>query len=241
MSWKAQYRKAITFSYDDGNVYDLRLIDMLNQYGLKATFNLNSGLGMDIGEGSTWTYTDGPAPLVVHRLTISEFTWAYKDHEIAFHTLTHPDLTKLSPAERHHEVAGDIENLEKLFGKRPVGGAYPFGTIDDPTVAELKADGIRYCRGVESTHNFDEQADLLRFQPTCHHDDPALFDLADRFLALDSAALEREGKYQIFYVWGHTYEFEGKHHWDRMEEFCRKIAGKGDIFYGTNAEVLLGE
>lgn len=36
--------KAITFSYDDGAVQDIRLIELLNRYGLKATFNLNSGL-----------------------------------------------------------------------------------------------------------------------------------------------------------------------------------------------------
>ena len=27
--------------------------------------------------------------------------------------------------------------------------------------------------------------------------------------------------------------------WDEMEEFCKLIAGKDDIFYGTNTEVLL--
>ena len=35
--------KAITFSYDDGVTQDQRLIAMLNHYGMKATFNLNSG------------------------------------------------------------------------------------------------------------------------------------------------------------------------------------------------------
>ena len=34
--------KAITFSYDDGVVQDRRLIELLDKYGLKATFNLNS-------------------------------------------------------------------------------------------------------------------------------------------------------------------------------------------------------
>ena len=34
--------KAITFSYDDGVTQDRRLIEILNRYGLKATFNINS-------------------------------------------------------------------------------------------------------------------------------------------------------------------------------------------------------
>lgn len=33
--------KAVTFSYDDGVTQDIRLVEILNRYGLKATFNLN--------------------------------------------------------------------------------------------------------------------------------------------------------------------------------------------------------
>ena len=36
--------KAVTFSYDDGVSQDVRLIALLDKYGLKATFNLNSGM-----------------------------------------------------------------------------------------------------------------------------------------------------------------------------------------------------
>ena len=36
--------KAVTFSYDDGVTQDIRLIELLNKYGLKCTFNLNSEL-----------------------------------------------------------------------------------------------------------------------------------------------------------------------------------------------------
>ena len=37
-------KKAVTFSFDDGVTQDIRLIEILNKYGLKGTFNLNSGL-----------------------------------------------------------------------------------------------------------------------------------------------------------------------------------------------------
>ena len=36
-------KKAITFSYDDGVTQDIRLIELFNKYGLKCTFNINSG------------------------------------------------------------------------------------------------------------------------------------------------------------------------------------------------------
>ena len=44
---------------------------------------------------------------------------------------------------------------------------------------------------------------------------------------------------KIFYIWGHAYEFDIHGDWERFEEFCRMISGHGDIFYGTNKEVLL--
>ena len=34
--------KALTFSYDDGNVADRRLVEIFNRYGMKGTFNLCS-------------------------------------------------------------------------------------------------------------------------------------------------------------------------------------------------------
>ena len=42
MIWNGK-KKAITFSFDDGVTQDIRTIEILDKYGLKATFNLNSG------------------------------------------------------------------------------------------------------------------------------------------------------------------------------------------------------
>ena len=36
--------KYVTFSFDDGVTQDKRLVELLDKYGLKATFNLNSSL-----------------------------------------------------------------------------------------------------------------------------------------------------------------------------------------------------
>jgi peptidoglycan/xylan/chitin deacetylase (PgdA/CDA1 family) len=35
-------KKAVTFSFDDGVMQDIRVIEILDKYGLKGTFNLNS-------------------------------------------------------------------------------------------------------------------------------------------------------------------------------------------------------
>ena len=113
------------------------------------------------------------------------------------------------------------------------GMAYAYGAYNDEVKNIVKECGLRFARTVRSTHSFEPQTDLLEFHPTCHHNDEKLFELAEKFLALpdDTPAL--------FYVWGHSYEFDGDDNWDRIEKFCRMMAGKDDIFYGTNSEVLL--
>ena len=46
---------------------------------------------------------------------------------------------------------------------------------------------------------------------------------------------------KIFYIWGHSYEFDVDDTWNRFEDFLKSISGRGDIFYGTNREILLRE
>ncbi len=227
MEWQKKFMKAVTFSYDDGVEQDIRLIEILNKCGLKCTFNLNSGLDYEHG---TWRYDD---KFDVHRLNLDEIKNIYKGHEIAVHGKKHLCLTDLDPDKLHTELSDDAAELYRIFGEKPVGMAYAYGAYNDYVAEKLRSLGIMYGRTVNSSYNFDVQNDLMRFQPTCHHDDDRLFDLAEKFLESDPDVP------QIFYIWGHSYEFEGKNNWDRFERFCSLISGKNDIFYGTNRQVLL--
>lgn len=75
-----------------------------------------------------------------------------------------------------------------------------------------------------------QSGDLLMLRPTAHHDREDLFDIIDRFLSGEET--------QLLYIWGHSYEFDGNHNWDRLEEICRRLSGREDVFYGTNRQVL---
>jgi peptidoglycan/xylan/chitin deacetylase (PgdA/CDA1 family) len=226
MKWTDRYRKAVTFSYDDGVLQDRRLVDILNRYGLKATFNVNSGLGRKNG---TFTYDR----YAVSRFDLAELKSIYVGHEVAMHTVSHPPLTGLGRAEIVSQIERDREAIEAVFGVRPIGLAYPFGDHDDTVVAVLKDLGVAYARTVTADHSFRLQTDLLRFRPTAHHNDPAIFDLIRAFL--DEPANEP----RILYIWGHSYEFDGDGNWNRFESICRHLADRDDVFAGTNAEVLL--
>ncbi|MBQ8928279.1 MAG: polysaccharide deacetylase family protein [Oscillospiraceae bacterium] len=224
--WTQHYKRAVTFSYDDGNEQDLRLLEILRQYGLRCTFNLNSGLGGDAG---TWEYEGA----LVRRMVLSERIGCYAGHEIAVHGAKHLNMTELSDAALHEEIVSDRDTLASLCGTVPVGAAYPYGAYDARVMEAMRAAGIRYVRTVNSTHSFAPQEALLAFHPTCHHDDPALETLVEDFLRLEPETP------QVLYIWGHSYEFDGHRNWDRFERICERLAGHPDIFYGTNAQVLL--
>lgn len=232
MSWKESKKKAITFSYDDGVVQDTRLIELLNQYGLKCTFNLNSeNLGTPY---YLWRQGRRINHYKIHPKDVRE---QYAGHEVAVHTLNHPSLTKLDEEEIIRQVEQDRLNLSELAGYEVVGMAYPNGAADR-RVADIIRDhtGVRYSRTVVNTDSFAPQEDLYLFDPNVHHLQwDRMFKMAEDFLALTPETPK------IFYIWGHAYEMDyDSSYWMKLEEFFRLVSGKEDIFYGTNKEVLLG-
>ena len=226
-------KKAITFSFDDGVTQDIRLIEILNKYGLKGTFNINSGLlGLPGGverNGVKINHT---------KVDASKLKALYAGHEIAVHTLTHPLLPSLNDETVLRQVEEDRKALEMLCSYPIVGMAYPCGgENNDERVAALICENtpIRYARTIKSTYSFKLQKENLhRYNPTVYYIEECFEEIVDKFL---SSRLEEE---QLLYIWGHSYEMDaGYISWDKFEKICKKLSGKADVFYGTNKEVLL--
>lgn len=226
-------KKAITFSYDDGVVQDIRLIELLNKYGLKCTFNLNSELlskkGMLIREGKRIAH---------YKIHTEDVKHIYEGHEVAVHTLTHPNLTQCDDKEIIRQVEADRLNLSELVEYEVVGMAYPCGGVNnDDRVAGIikKNTGVKYSRTITTNNCFDLQENLYRFNPTAYHLD------FEKMMQLGREFVEFKPKEpKVFYIWGHSYEMDyGADYWVKLEEFFKLISNKEDIFYGTNKEVLL--
>ena len=118
-------KKAFNVTYDDGVLQDVRFVQLLNRYGLKGTFNLNSAL---MAQGFAWTHESG---LVVKRLSPEAAASLYDGHEVASHTLTHPYMHDLSENEILHQLGADRWNLEQHFGREVKGFAVPFDYYSD--------------------------------------------------------------------------------------------------------------
>lgn len=204
--------KALTFSYDDGREFDRRLVKIFNDHGLKGTFHLNSGRLTD----------------PVRYVALEEIAELFKGHEISCHTFSHPFLERIPRSEVMREVWHDREILEKYANYPVTGMSYPMGTYDSEIVNMLKCCGIEYCRTTVPTYRFGLPDDLLLWHPTCHH---------AKALELISDFLNYRYGMAVFYVWGHSYEFDTAGNWDVIERFADQIAGKDDIWYVTNIEL----
>ena len=222
--------KALTFSYDDSVREDIRLVSIFRENGLAATFNINSALYANEGDFEVSEKKIG------FRMTRAEATALYTQDGIepALHAFTHPYLETLPKAQVAYEILKDREALEKQFGRITRGMAYPYGTFSDDVVRVLEDCGIAYCRITKASHHFKLPTDWLRLAPTCHHKDPMLDDLTEKFLQAAPTASEQP---LLFYIWGHAYEFARENNWELIESLAKKLANHEDVWYATNIEI----
>lgn len=218
-------KKALTFSYDDGITQDKRLVKLFNDNGLKATFNLNSGIQ---SEESQWVNKG----ITIKRMNKADILHLYDGHEVAVHSMTHPHLENMTKSEVIEEILDDKKNLEAMFGYPVRGMAYPFGTYNETVLQVLREVGIEYSRTVNQHESFSLPEEPLTWNPTCYHKNPKLMDIVNKFLTEEPESMS------LFYLWGHSYEFDLDDNWDLIEKFCSLVSGRNDIWYATNIEIL---
>lgn len=207
--------KVLTLSYDDGRTADRRLVAILNEYGIKGTFHLNSGL-MDSGD----------------RVRADEIKELYSGHEVAAHTLTHPTIERCPDEQILQEILEDRKKLEEIV-KYPVRGlSYPNGSYNKRIADLLQYTGIEYARTVGSSDSFALPDNWYTWQSSCHHKHN-LMALAEEF-----AGLYKSQYLYLMYVWGHSYEFDDADNWDLIEGFCEYIGKRDDIWYAANIEIV---
>ncbi len=215
--------KALILSFDDGNVQDRKLVGIFNRYGIRGTFNLNSG---KFGKVETWDRT-------YSYISSDEVATLYAGHDIAVHTVSHPYLTDLSPTAIKFEIGQDKRNLEALVGRPVRGMAYPFNSYNDIVVSLLPGLGIEFARSSWGNGSFKIPSKPLNWKMTCHYSQA--MNYVDKFLALPS------GEMAILSVGGHSWELDNddpSKNWDMMEAFCKLMGGRADMWYPTMIEVV---
>ncbi len=222
--------KALTLSYDDGVLFDTRLIEIADKYGIKVTLNINSD----------WMGNPG-------RLSADELkALVAGGHEIATHGARHIANGNVSAVDGIRDVLECRQRLENAFDTIIRGMAYPdcgirwmVGGVSKPEIKNyLKSLGIAYSRALAGDNNsFALPEDFYEWIPTAHHNNPELMNWLEEFISLKLPDYQATRTPKLFYLWGHSYEFENNNNWDLLENFCKTAGGKEDIWYATNIEI----
>lgn len=238
----------VTTSWDDGDMLDDRVADLLDRHGLRGTFYI--------------TRNHRPKTLPHHRIrAIAE------RHEIGAHTLNHPDLTLLHRRDKREEIEGSKNWLEDVTGDAVPMFCYPFGRFDAEIkrlVAEAGFVGARTTRQFVLAAEFDRfmMATTLQVYPAllrrCSLSDFAKFlinwpqDWADwrghttilrsnrtGWSRFGTSILERtqESSRSLFHLWGHSWEINQFGMWQELDGFLR-LLGKFARWAETNGSMI---
>lgn len=223
-------RKALTTSFDDMVLQDRKLIEIFKEYGIKGTFNLNSGwFGKQdrlIRNGIDVDHT---------HFNKDEIKKIYKDHEVAVHTVNHANLKAADDEKLLQETIDDRKALEEVVGYPVRGMAYPNGTYDERVIRLLEKTGIEYARTVIARNTFSKPDRFLEWKTTCRQRSEKIDELSLDFI---SAPANGNGDMMLFYIWGHSYEMDIDNSWDKVKNFYKKIGRQSDIWYATNIEIF---
>jgi len=189
-------RGMVAISFDDYHPLNTKIADLLEQYGLKATF-----------------YIETATPEA--RSQIAELS--SRGHEIGCHTIHHPsDMKALHHVEVVSEVEGAKSMIEGITGKPCTTFAYPRGRFNDDVVEIVRRAGFTHAR---TTHVLKtEWDDPLRMPTTVH-----LYDGRKEYNERDWSSLSRFYMEHViknggtFSVWGHASEIERDRMWERLD------------------------
>lgn len=218
--------KILTFSFDDCEIYDRQLCQLLRKYGMKATFYLISGqLGIKV------PFHRYGKDTMVERVNAAELSGTYRNMEIASHTRNH----RVEPQSLSAEVEASLRELSEASGQKVCGFAWPGGQYTPELKELLRQTSVMYARGAQPSHDLSIPKDWYDWQPTCHYAELETPKLIEKFLT----APAKENL--LLHIFGHSYELtnpEKHHNWTYFEKMLKQLADRRDICCLTNGETM---
>ena len=233
----------ITTSWDDGHSLDFKLANILEKNEMPGTFYVPINM---------------PGKKVISK---DEIKILSKKFEIGGHTVTHPNLTKLSNEDIEKEVSIGKNELEKIVGEIS-SFCYPSGQYNSQIMKIVKKSGFKCARTTELFRY--KIKDPFECHPTIHAHNRILFSRGKQtittenkdlsfslllsgtiFKSWDHIAkktldfiLERGG---IWHLWGHSWEINNNNDWERLDNVLEYAKKKGKEFgaeFLTNGELF---
>lgn len=217
--------KAFNITYDDGVLQDVRFVELLNRYGLKGTFNLNSGC---METEFSWYH---PSGLEIKRLPLRAAATLYRGHEVASHTLTHPYMHDLSEEEICFQMSRDRENLQRITGREVKGFAVPFDYYSDLIARCAEKCGFEYARTSQERYSYAPPRDAYYWAAGAYHIMPGFRPFVEGFF-------ETGEELALCQIVGHSYDLDTEGMWEPMEALLRRVAEAADVASMTNLQLV---
>jgi len=231
-SWRKELKICIvTTSWDDGCQTDERFASLLLNYKLKGTFYI----------AKNWIENSGYVCL------IKELD---KNFEVGAHTLSHPDLTRISIKDAFREISGSKEWLEKLLNHKIEMFAYPKGKYNDKIVELVRQAGFLGARTLNSKTTLPKNSFMMGVGCQASNGSPllrlkaslnsrmsfkSLLDWSVNAKLLFDYVMENGG---IWHLWGHSWEIEENGDWEKLEKVLEYVSNKKNVNYLENREII---
>lgn len=147
----SQPKTVVTFTFDDGSASQTTGAEVLQRHGMRGTFYVISGA------------IASPGYLGHEQLR----RIAEQGHEIGGHTVTHPDLTQVSPDEMRRQICDDRANLSR-WGYQVTSFTAPFDEVDDDVRGAIERCGYsssRTMRGLRAPRDCPACVDAESMPP----------------------------------------------------------------------------
>ena len=242
-------RKFFTVSFDDGTEQDIKVIALMEKYGIRGTFNLSSALFGEkehVSRTISETLPDGCCRQVTvefkHNIIPLEQAREIYSHdfiEIAGHGAHHMHQSGLGRDKLVGEIAYDAAMLSDIFGQKIRGHVFPYGEYDDKCISVMDEAGLVYGRlatGGTIDKDFCFRAERGIIEPTCRITDRCALPLLRRFISTPCGE-----QVMVFYMWGHSYELDYGTEtgcYAYLEEMFRTAAGAAGTEFVTNGELI---
>lgn len=234
-----------TTSWDDGHILDLTLVDLLKKCGMQGTF-----------------YISKQHELVRERLSEDKIRDLASTMEVGAHTMTHPDLTKISLDDAKREIFDSKIWIESVTQKPCDLFCYPRGRWNEQTKKIVQDAGFRGARTTE-LYRFQNDDPILMpvslhiypfpFRPVANRRFFEPFSIARKalrgsiplsayrnWLSFAKALFDQayETKQPFFHLFGHSWEIEKFGMWNHLEQFLTHVASKRDVEHVPNSSLV---
>jgi len=235
--------KFLTISVDDGHPTDQRSAELLNKYGLKATFyipKINSERDV---------------------MSESDIKKIADTCEIGGHTYGHKPLTGIGYDQVKKEVQEGKDWIEQLLGKEVVAFCYPQGKVNRLAVKAVKAAGFKGARTcMYNLNDFPRNPFLwgVGTHAYSHHRTVQIRHaiLEKNFKGLVNFFLIHKGSVDwinhfklvveyvehnggIAHLYFHSWEIDKLNEWRQLEDLFRYLSAKKNFKRLTNGELFM--